>query len=197
MLTNQRRLSYKAVAILMSLVMLSVYVLMGAPVSKASTNSSADLSSSKLLVGRLSMADQQVIFVNGNEARTGTTIFSGMRLQSPTGVSASVQLGALGQLNLDPGADVTLDFSDGRVSVKVAAGDVTLTTNDGVEATVTTSDGNVLKSENSKAAVLSTSAAAAPKMSSSRKALWWIIGIGATIAIIWIAVEVSDDDSPR
>ena len=193
MLTIQRRLSQKLIAVLLSIVVINVYVLFGAPVSKASTT---EATSSRLLVGRLALADQQTIFVNGNEARTGTTIFSGMRLRSPAGVNAMVQLGAIGQLNLDAGADLTLEFSAGHVAVKVTSGDATLTTNDGVEATLTSSDGSVLTSENNKAAVLSTSAAAAPKMSHERKVVWWIVGVGAAIAIIWIAIEVSDDNSP-
>lgn len=198
MLTSQRRIARRTVAVLLTLVMLNIYVMMGVRTSQASTNTTSENSNSgKLLVGRLSLADQQTIFVNGNEARTGTSIFSGMRLQSPTGVSAAVQLGALGQISLEPNTDLTLDFSTGHVAVSVAAGGATLTTNDGVEATLTGADGNVLKSNGTNAAVLSTnSAAAAAKMSGRRKALWWILGITAVVVITIVAVEISDDDSP-
>ena len=197
MLTIQRRLSRRTVAVLLTLVMLNVYVLMGAKTSRASTNTVEKTNSGKLLVGRLSLADQQTIYVNGNEAHTGTSIFSGMRLQSPVGVNAVIQLGALGQINLEPSTDLTLDFSTGRVAVTVSTGGATLTTNDGVEGTLTGADGNVMKSEGTKASMLSTNASATPaKMSGKRKALWWVFGIAAVVIITVVAIEVSDDESP-
>lgn len=198
MLINRRRFVRKANAVLLTLVMLNLYVMMGARTSKASTNTSAgEVNSGKLIVGRLSLADQQKIYVNGNEAPAGTSIFSGMRLQSPAGVNAVVQLGALGQVSLDPGTDLTLDFSTGNVAVNVAAGGATLTTNEGVSGSLTSADGTVTRSEGTKASVLSTNpSAAAAKMSKNRKAFWWILGASAVIAIIVIAVVVNDDDSP-
>jgi hypothetical protein len=178
--------------------MLNVYVLLGAKTTRASGNTSAEGSDSgKLLVGRLALADQQRIFVNGNEAPTGTSIFSGMRLQSPLGVNAVVQLGELGQVSLEPSTDLTLDFSNGHVAVTVASGEATLTTNDGVEGTLTAADGNVMKSEGTKASVLSTSArASAAKMSGKRKAAWIIIPVVAVIIIIAIVVADDDNNSP-
>ncbi len=198
MLSTQRRLSQRTLAILLSVVMLNIYVLMGAPTSRASTSPSAgEATSNKLMVGRLALADQQSIFVNGNEARTGTTIFSGMRLQSPAGVNALVQLGSLGHVDLEPGSDLTLDFTSAYVSVKVAAGAATLTTNDGVNAMVTSPDGKVAMSEGTKAAVLSSAGSLpAAKMSNKAKALWIIIPIAVVVTIIIVVVATDDDDSP-
>lgn len=195
MLTIQRRLSQRTVAVLLTLVMLNVYVLMGARTSQASTNTPEVSSSSKLLVGRLALADQQSIFVNGNEARTGTSIFSGMRLQSPDGVNAVVQLGALGHINLESSTDLTLDFSNARVAVTVASGNATLTTKEGVEATLTAPDGNIMKSVGTRGSVLSTNSAAAAAMSGKKKAAI-IIPIVAAIVIIAIVVADDDDESP-
>jgi hypothetical protein len=175
--------------------MLSVSVLAGAGTSKASTTTEL-ISSGPLLVGRLALADQQSIFVNGTEARTGTSIFSGMRLQSPDGVNAAVQLGKLGHINLEPSTDLTLEFAEGRVAVTVAAGHATLTTRDGVEGVLTAADGNVMKSVGAKGTVLSSnSAATAAKMSNGRKAAWIIAGVAAVV-IIAVVVATDDDDSP-
>src|SRR5207245_2949717 len=58
--------------------------------------------------GRLT-ADGPVT-VNGNKARTGDTIFPGAVIETPDGVGATVQLGALGQLDLSPGSRLTLSF---------------------------------------------------------------------------------------
>ena len=195
MLIKRSRLCKELVAVLLTFAMVNLFVLMGARTTRASTNATPEISSS-LLVGRLALADQQAIFVNGNEARTGTTIFSGMRLQSPVGVNAAVQLGALGNISLEQNTDLTLDFSSGRVAVTVSSGDATLTTKDGVVGSITAADGKVLNSNGSKAAVLSTNAsAAAAKMSSKKKAGIWI-AVAAAVIIIIIVIAVSDNESP-
>ena len=189
------RNSNRTIAFLLSIIMLSVSVLAGAGTSKASTTTEV-ISSGSLLVGRLALAEQQSIFVNGTEARTGTSIFSGMRLQSPDGVNAVVQLGKLGQINLEPSTDLTLEFAEGRVAVTIAAGDATLTTKDGVEGVLTAADGNVMKSVGVKGTVLtSNSTATAAKMSNGRKAAWILAGVAAVV-IIAVVVATDDDDSP-
>jgi hypothetical protein len=139
------------------------------------------------------------MYVNGNQAGSGTTVFSGMRLQTPAGVDAVVQLGALGHLAIEPNTDLLLDFSTGRVEVKVASGDVTLATNDGVNGALTTADGRTLRSENAKAAVLTSAngvtTPAARRLSGKQKAAI-IIPIVAAIVIIAIVVADDDDESP-
>jgi hypothetical protein len=196
-MANKHRALPRAVAVFLTLGLLNLCVLFGAGTSRAATSPGAsETSSSKLLVGRLNVAEQQSVFVNGNVAGAGTTIFSGMRLQTPEGVNATVQLGALGQLSIEPGSDLTLDFSNSRVDVKIAAGDAALTTTKDVTGTLTTSDGRVLKSENSKAGTLASKTTKARRgwndWSDGEKAA--AILIPAAIAAIIIIVVVADDD---
>ncbi len=197
MLASKPRGTNKAVALLLTVVMFNVYIMTGARTSRAATIPGAgEATANKLLVGRLTLADDQSILVNGNNAGTGATIFSGMHLQSPDGVNAVVQLGTLGQLNLGPNTDLTLDFSSTGVEVRVAAGDVNLMSNEGVNATLTGADGNVLRSEG-KATTLSSTPRAAAKMSGKKKAALIIIPVAVAIIIIAVVATNDDDDSPR
>lgn len=198
MLASRPRVSNRAVALLLTVVMFNVYIMTGARTSRAATNSNAgDITSNKLLVGRLALASDQFILVNGSNAVTGTTIFSGMHLQTPEGVSASVQLGTLGQLSFEPNTDLTLDFSQARVEVRVTSGNATLVANEGINATLISADGKALRSEG-KAAVLRTKARAADwdDWSNKKKAAAIIIPIAVAITIIAIVVATNDDDSP-
>jgi hypothetical protein len=191
---NTHRVLYKAVALLVSVGMLNLCLL--SSLSTASASTASEVGSARLMVGRLAVAEQQSIFVNGNIAGAGTTIFSGMRLQTPEGVNASVQLGSLGYLTIEPNSDLTLDFSNSSVEVRVASGDAALTTNEKVAGTLTAADGKVLRSENSKSGTLATKTAAR-RMSGKQRAAAIIIPIVAAIIIIAIVVADDDDESPN
>lgn len=200
-MTNKHRALPRAVALLLTLGMLNLCVLYGAGTSRAATGTSAsEASSAKLLTGRLTVAEQQTIFVNGNVAGAGTTIFSGMRLQTPEGVNATVQLGALGLVNIEPASDLTLDFTNNTVAVSISAGDAALTTTKDVAGTVTTSDGRVLKSENSKAGTLASKTTKARRgwddWSDGEKAAAILIPAAIAAVIIIIVVADDDDESP-
>jgi len=82
------------------------------------------------VAGRLT-ADGPVV-VNGNKARTGDTIFPGAVLETPAGVGATVQLGALGQLDLSPNTSLTLSFDQGNIQGELLKGCAILSANRGV-----------------------------------------------------------------
>lgn len=86
--------------------------------------------------GRLTTGGNNPVTVNGNSARSGETIFSGQRIQTPAGTGATVQLGQLGRLDIAPSTDVTLTFEAERIDVSVASGCVILTANRGVAGSV-------------------------------------------------------------
>lgn len=198
MFSSRPRIPNRAVALFLTLVMWSVFITTGARTSRAATDSDAvKATASKLFVGRLVLAGEQSIMVNGNNAVTGTTIFSGMRLQSSDGVNASVQLGTLGQLSFEPNTDLTLDFTASSVEVRVASGNATLMSNEGVDAVLTGTDGVALRSSG-KAATLTTRKRAAgwDDWSNKKKAAAIIIPAAIAITIIAIVVATNDDNSP-
>jgi hypothetical protein len=86
--------------------------------------------------GRLSTTGDNPVSVNGNNARTGETIFSGQRIATPAGTQATVDLPGLGSLDINRSSDVTLTFGEGRIGVVVLSGCVELETVKGVTGTV-------------------------------------------------------------
>lgn len=86
--------------------------------------------------GRLTTRGNNPVTVNGNSARTGETIFSGQSIQTPAGVSATVNLPGLGRVDIAPDSNVTLSFGDGKINVTVISGCAVLTANRGTAGTL-------------------------------------------------------------
>jgi hypothetical protein len=194
-MADKLRVLNRVLALLLTFVMFNVCVLFSAGTTRAASNT-GEVTSNKLLVGRLAVAERQSIYVNGNEAGAGTSIFSGMRLQAPEGVNAAVQLGSLGRLTIEPNTDLTLDFTSSNVEVKVTSGEATLTTNTGISGTLTTADGNVLRSDGAKTATLMSKNSGARALTKNQKAAAIILPIVAAVIIIAIVVAQDDDESP-
>jgi hypothetical protein len=98
-------------------------------------------SNSQVLLGKLITMSNRPILVNGGEAITGATIISGAELTTPAGRIATVQVEKLATVSIAPSSSVTLSFDSKSVTVKVASGDATLTTAEGVKGTVIGANG--------------------------------------------------------
>jgi hypothetical protein len=85
------------------------------------------------------------VTVNGNNAITGTTIFtdSNIAVDCAKGNSAIVNLGYLGRIELVPGTKMTLRFRDGMISGDLQDGKAIINTPGGVKVAVNTPDGVV------------------------------------------------------
>jgi hypothetical protein len=123
----------RIISALVLIAVVNVYVFANGAVSSKVTNESA---SSQVLFGKLITMSNRPILVNGGEAITGTTILSGAQLITPAGRLATVQVEKLATVTIAPSSSVTLSFDSKNVTVKVAAGDATLKTADGVKGTV-------------------------------------------------------------
>jgi hypothetical protein len=102
------------------------------------------------LMGTLRTRDNKPVLVNGNKVSSGTTILSGARIQSPNKVGATVDLASLGRLDFAPNTDFVVNFDAGKVSVRLKAGYVVLTTRKGISGIVTTPDGQAFETDSSK-----------------------------------------------
>lgn len=141
-MTHSNRKATAAVALLLVFSVLQISL----QVSLAGTNArSLDAATAPTqtgdLTGTLSVRGKQPISVNGNSATTGTTIFSGASLETPVGVSAIVNLGALGSLELKTGTIAKLDFSAGSIKVMLIKGCIVLRTKKNTTGTVENSSG--------------------------------------------------------
>lgn len=131
------RFHVRPVRILSALLLIAVVnVFVFASGAVVTNNTASEAGSSQVLLGRLITMSNRPILVNGGEAITGATILSGAQLTTPAGRIATVQVDKLATVTIAPSSDVTLSFDSKSVTVKVASGDATLTTADGVKGTV-------------------------------------------------------------
>ena len=97
-------------------------------------------------VGRLTTSNNQPIQVNGLSAATGASIVSGATLETGANQSATVNLGALGSVEISPNTKVVLTFDDqGNVKALVAFGCVKVIANKTATGEVATDQGSAGK----------------------------------------------------
>ncbi len=164
----------RIVSLFLLIAIANVYVFASGGVSGKAANDN----SPKVLFGKLVTVSNRPILVNGGEAITGTTILSGSQLQTLPALGASVQLETLGSVMIAPASTVLLTFDAKNVTVKVAAGNATLTTAKGVKGTVLGPNGEV------------TNAPTAPAPTDADTARnWGIAGVAVgSAAFVWALI---------
>lgn len=120
---------------LLLIAVVNVYVFANGTVL-SSSNKASEAGSSKVLFGKLITMSNRPILVNGGEAITGTTILSGAQLTTPAGRVATVQVEKLATVTIAASSNVILNFDSKSVTLKITAGDATLSTAKGVTGTV-------------------------------------------------------------
>ena len=100
--------------------------------------------------GILTTKGNKAITVNGATAISGATIVSGADIETPDAVGATVSLGSLGSLQIQPNTKLTLEFQSGSVKVMVVRGCVTLRTKKGTAGEVDTPRGVVERTDPAK-----------------------------------------------
>jgi hypothetical protein len=116
-MTKQRRNSSRAIAVFLAfaLVQICIQLSFAAPVVP------------QQFIARLTTTGNQPITVNNASAASGASLLTGATIETPAAVSATIDLGALGTVELPPNSSIQLDFDDnGNVRVKVLRGCVTI-----------------------------------------------------------------------
>jgi len=105
---------------------------------------------------RLRTKNNGTVTVNGLSATTGATIATDATIETDAVTSATVNLGALGNLDLAPNTKVVLTYDDqGNVKVTLITGCAVLTTKKNADGQVVLPDGTVAgKNEKKKGGVL-------------------------------------------
>lgn len=92
--------------------------------------------------------------VNGTGAVSGATILTGSTIETPDQVSATLDLGPLGTIDLSPNSSIQLDFTaDGNVRVKVLRGCVKIKKKGAGEAEAYTAEGASEKTNSNRKAM--------------------------------------------
>lgn len=135
-MTTHRRTSSSAIAVLLAIALVQVFIQFG-PVTPASAAPVP-----QQFIARLTTTGNQPITVNNASAASGASLLTGATIETPAAVSATIDLGALGTVELQPNSAIQLDFDDsGNVRVKVLRGCVVIKKNGPGEAEAYTAEG--------------------------------------------------------
>ena len=115
-MTSRHKKALKAVVVFFAFAFSQVYVLAGLPAPEPGAPQRA-------ITAKLATKNNAPITVNGNSAGTGTTILTGATIETPDQVSAVIDLGDAGVIELRPGSKIQLDYdANGNVRVKTLKG---------------------------------------------------------------------------
>lgn len=115
-MNSRHKNALKAVGVLIAFSFTQVYVLAGLPAP-------APGAPQRAITAKLATKNNAPITVNGNTAGTGATILTGATIETPDQVSAVIDLGDAGVIELKPGSKIQLDYdANGNVRVKQLKG---------------------------------------------------------------------------
>lgn len=139
------------VAIFISICLLSGIGQIGLPVVSA-----ANPKNENQIVGQISLTGS--VTINDKKAISGTTVFNNARLNvaCAAGNRATVNLGRLGRIELTPGSQMVLKFSDGLISGDLVMGKIVVNSSPGVKVAINTPEG-VSASDGKESSVLAVS----------------------------------------
>jgi hypothetical protein len=112
------------------------------------------VSAQQQVIAKLITHGNQSIIVNGINTASGVALLTGATIETPDNVSATIDLGPLGSLDLAPNTRVKLDYSEGKVKVTLISGCLILRTRKSTSGSVETSQGTAGRNEKSRAGVL-------------------------------------------
>ena len=131
-MTNQRQSTSRAIAVFLAFALVQVCIQL----------SFAAPAVPQQFIARLTTTGNQPITVNGASAASGASLLTGATIETPDAVSATIDLGALGTVELQPNSSIQLDFDDnGNVRVKILRGCAVIKKNGPGEAEAYTAEG--------------------------------------------------------
>jgi hypothetical protein len=115
-MTSRHKKALTALMTFLAFSFAQVYVMAGLPAP-------APGAPQRAITAKLATKNNAPITVNGNAAGTGATILTGATIETPDQVSAVIDLGDAGVIELKPGSKIQLDYdANGNVRVKVLRG---------------------------------------------------------------------------
>lgn len=104
---GRRRKSLRTIAVVLAFAMAQAYTQLNFAVSAAPTSPTFP---PQQMLARLTTKGNLPITVNGISASSGDTITTEATIETPANVNATVDLGPLGSLDIEPGAKIKLEF---------------------------------------------------------------------------------------
>lgn len=116
-MTIQYRKGFRIIAVLLAVAFVQAVVQL----------SFAIPASAQQFIARLTTTGNQPVTVNNASAASGANLLTGATIETPAAVRATIDLGALGTVELQPNSSIKLDFNDsGNVRAKVLRGCVVM-----------------------------------------------------------------------
>ncbi|MCU1265038.1 MAG: hypothetical protein JWM21_1356 [Acidobacteria bacterium] len=147
----RQRKAFKAIAVFLAFTFAQVYV----QTSFAGPGPGRiPMPAPQRFVARLKVSGGPSATVNGASAVSGATVLTGATIETPDQVSATLDLGPLGTIELSPNSSIQLDFTDdGNVRVKVLKGCVKIKKSGSGEAEAYTAEGASEKTSSNRKAM--------------------------------------------
>lgn len=152
------------------------------------TYSMVGLASEGKASGELTFNGTESVVVNGEAATSGRTIFSSSSIVTPTGTSATLNLGKAGQIAVAPNSSLQVSFDNGNANIVLSNGSVSvISAKNGVNVN------SRLVAEGETVAAGETSSSAQTKR---KKNYWWpwaLVFGGAAFGILFAAINSTDN----
>jgi hypothetical protein len=152
-MSNRPRKALKAVAVFLAFAIVQISVQIG---FAEPAGSPVPAAIPQALLGRLVTTNNQPILVNGASASTGANIVTGVTITTPDAVGATINLGALGEVDLAPNTTIELQFDEqtGTIKVKLLRGCAIVRSRKGTQGEITTEQGSAGTTDKKKKGLL-------------------------------------------
>lgn len=145
-MTTQRRRGFPTIAAFLAIALTQVFTQLS-----FAAPASAPAVVPQQFIARITTTGNQPITVNNASAASGASLLTGATIETPAAVSATIDLGAFGTVELQPNSSIQLDFDDdGNVRVKILRGCVVMKKNGKGVGEVYTAEGASEKSNNNR-----------------------------------------------
>jgi len=130
-----------ATALILALAVGQLYI--GTTFAEVSSNAIVPEAVPAAIMGVLTTTNNKPITVNGASATSGATIPSGVTIETPSGVGATIRLGRLGSICIAPSTKLNIEFDEqgNVVRVTVTEGCVILRTTKNVSGVINGAQG--------------------------------------------------------
>lgn len=99
------------------------------------------------ITARLTTRGNQSITVNGNPATGGATVLTGSTVETGDQVSATLNLGAMGSIDIAPNTKLKVEFSNGQIKVTVSEGCLIVRVKEGTYGEIYTAQGKAASND--------------------------------------------------
>ncbi|CAN5418155.1 hypothetical protein BH18ACI3_BH18ACI3_14890 [soil metagenome] len=170
----------------------SLCVTVLATYSMVALANSGKIAGELLISGVNAAGETPVVMVNGEEAKSGRSIFSSSMIATPENASAVINMGKAGKVELAPNTTVTLSFDDRVINGQLTSGKLTVLGSSGA-VNIKTIEGNYFSLNSGES--VSAVGKAQVVGDDDGGAGWWILGgvlAGAAAVIIYAATRADN-----